>query len=144
MAGKPNKEEIFDLIQSHPEGLDDDDISEMTGIEPRQQVQQLCNQLASVRRIRRESTDKAGKRRLEARRKFQLPDFDFSAEIREPFAFAETRSFFNVFSRSRTVPLMGCNRTLFSLTSRLVLPDLIWDIIVSKSLFAAFAKACAI
>ena len=23
MAGKPNKEEIFDLIQSHPEGLDD-------------------------------------------------------------------------------------------------------------------------
>src|SRR5207247_10020753 len=86
----------------------------------------------------------ARKRRLEARRQFQLPDFDFSAEIREPFAFAETRSFFNVFSRSRTVPLMGCNRTLFSLTSRLVLPDLIWDIIVSKSLFAAFAKACAI
>ena len=63
MASKPNKEEIFDLIQSHPEGLDDDDISEMTGIEPRQQVQQLCNQLASVKRIRRESVDKAGKRR---------------------------------------------------------------------------------
>ena len=35
----------------------------MTGIEPRQQVQQLCNQLASVKRIRRESVDKAGKRR---------------------------------------------------------------------------------
>jgi hypothetical protein len=58
-----NKEEIFDLIQKHPEGLDDDDISQMTGIEPRQQVQQLCNQLASVKRIRRESVDKAGKRR---------------------------------------------------------------------------------
>jgi hypothetical protein len=58
-----NKEEIFDLIQKHPEGLDDDDISNMTGIEPRQQVQQLCNQLASVKRIRRESVDKAGKRR---------------------------------------------------------------------------------
>ena len=58
-----NKEEIFDLIQKHPEGLDDDDISKMTGIEPRQQVQQLCNQLASVKRIRRESVDKAGKRR---------------------------------------------------------------------------------
>ena len=63
MTGKPNKEEIFDLIQNHPEGLDDDDISKMTGIEPRQQVQQLCNQLASVKRIRRESVDKAGKRR---------------------------------------------------------------------------------
>jgi hypothetical protein len=58
-----NKEEIFDLIQKHPEGLDDDDLSKMTGIKPRQQVQQLCNQLASVKRIRRESVDKAGKRR---------------------------------------------------------------------------------
>src|ERR1051326_3019215 len=58
-----NKEEIYDLIQKHPEGLDDDDISTMTGIEPRQQVQQLCTQLASVKRIRRESIDKAGKRR---------------------------------------------------------------------------------
>ena len=58
-----NKEEIFDLIQKHPEGLDDDDLSNMTGIKPRQQVQQLCNQLASVKRIRRESIDKAGKRR---------------------------------------------------------------------------------
>src|SRR5947207_14901751 len=60
---KTNKEEIYNLIQNHPEGLDDDDISKITGIEPRQQVQQLCTQLASVKRIRRESTDKAGKRR---------------------------------------------------------------------------------
>jgi len=58
-----NKEEIFDLIQQHPEGLDDDDISGMTGIQPRQQVQQLCTQLASTKRIRRESVDKVGKRR---------------------------------------------------------------------------------
>src|SRR5215831_11652365 len=58
-----NKEEIYELIQKHPEGLDDDDISDITGIEPRQQVQQLCTQLASVKRIRRESVDKAGKRR---------------------------------------------------------------------------------
>ena len=35
-----NREEVFDLIRGHPEGLDDDDISEMTGIRPRQQVQQ--------------------------------------------------------------------------------------------------------
>ncbi len=60
---KTNKEEIYNLIRNHPEGLDDDDISKITGIEPRQQVQQLCTQLASVKRIRRESVDKAGKRR---------------------------------------------------------------------------------
>ena len=58
-----NKEEVFDLIQGHPEGLDDDDISEMTGIRPRQQIQQLCNQLAATKRIRRESVEKTGKRR---------------------------------------------------------------------------------
>jgi len=58
-----NKEEIFDLITNHPEGLDDDDIAEMTGIQPRQQVQQLCNQLADSQRIRRHSVGKAGKRR---------------------------------------------------------------------------------
>ncbi len=58
-----NKEQIFDLIQSHPEGLDDDDISELSGVRPRQQVQQLCNQLAAVDRIRRASVSKAGKRR---------------------------------------------------------------------------------
>src|ERR1051325_1119174 len=58
-----NKEEIFDLINSHPEGLDDDDIAKMTGIQPRQQVQQLCNQLADSKRIRRQSVGKTGKRR---------------------------------------------------------------------------------
>jgi hypothetical protein len=58
-----NKEEIFDLIQNHPEGLDDDDIADMTGIQPRQQVQQLCNQLADSKRIRRHSVEKTGKRR---------------------------------------------------------------------------------
>jgi hypothetical protein len=58
-----NKQEIFDLITSHPEGLDDDDIAEITGIQPRQQVQQLCNQLADSKRIRRVSVGKVGKRR---------------------------------------------------------------------------------
>src|SRR5688572_24765103 len=58
-----NKEEIFDLITNHPEGLDDDDIVTMTGIQPRQQVQQLCNQLAATKRIRRQSVEKAGKRK---------------------------------------------------------------------------------
>ena len=58
-----NKEEIFDLLQVHPEGLDDDDIAQLTSIQSRQQVQQLCNQLANSKRIRRESVEKAGKRR---------------------------------------------------------------------------------
>ena len=58
-----NKEQIYELIQRHPEGLDDDDISELSGIGPRQQVQQLCTQLALSERIRRESVSKAGKRR---------------------------------------------------------------------------------
>ena len=58
-----NKEEIFDLLQIHPEGLDDDDIAQLTSIQSRQQVQQLCNQLANSKRIRRESVEKAGKRR---------------------------------------------------------------------------------
>jgi len=34
MREKTNKEDVFDLIQKHPEGLDDDDISAMTGITP--------------------------------------------------------------------------------------------------------------
>jgi hypothetical protein len=58
-----NKDHVFEVIQSHPEGLDDDDISQLTGIAPRQQVQQLCNQLAASNRIRRQSVEKAGKRR---------------------------------------------------------------------------------
>jgi len=70
---KTNKEEIYNLIQNHPEGLDDDDISKITGIEPRQQVQQLCTQLASVKRIRRESVDKAGNRDESADGKPQSP-----------------------------------------------------------------------
>jgi hypothetical protein len=34
MAHKTNKEDVFELIQKHPEGLDDDDISAITGITP--------------------------------------------------------------------------------------------------------------
>jgi len=58
-----NKEEIYDLIKDHPEGLDDDDIAQMTGIQPRQQVQQLCNQLADSKRIRRLSVGEVGLQR---------------------------------------------------------------------------------
>jgi hypothetical protein len=58
-----NKENVLEIIQAHPEGLDDDDISVLTGIRPRQQVQNLCNQLASNKQIRRESVNKGAKRR---------------------------------------------------------------------------------
>src|ERR1700751_6138372 len=58
-----NKKEIFGLLQQHPEGLGDDDITRITGIQSRQQVQQLCNQLATSKRIRRQSVEKTGKRR---------------------------------------------------------------------------------
>ena len=71
-----NKEEIFDLIQNHPEGLDDDDIAKITGIQPRQQVQQLCNQLADSKRIRRQSVGKTGKRRKIHNFPGEAPDAD--------------------------------------------------------------------
>ncbi len=58
-----NKELVFELIQNYPEGIDDDAISELTGICPRQQVQHLCNQLAATARIQREAISKPGKRR---------------------------------------------------------------------------------
>jgi hypothetical protein len=61
--GGTNREQIFGLIQGHPEGLDDDDISTLSGIGPRQQIQQICTELALASRIRRESVSKAGKRR---------------------------------------------------------------------------------
>ena|ERR1051326_4987362 len=74
-----NKEEIFDLINKHPEGLDDDDIAGITGIQPRQQVQQLCNQLADSKRIRRHSVEKGGKRR-------KIHNFPTAAEAAGPVA----------------------------------------------------------
>src|SRR5439155_27100561 len=55
MREKTNKEDVFDLIQKHPESLYDDYISATIGITPRQQVQQLCNRLAASNRIRRKS-----------------------------------------------------------------------------------------
>jgi len=80
-----NKEQVFRLIQGHPEGLDDDNISELSGIHPRQQVQQLCTQLAAVDRIRRESVSKAGKRR-------KIHNFPVAEEARVPRGHAHAAS----------------------------------------------------
>ena len=51
------------MISKHPEGLDDDEISEKTGIRPRQQVYYICTRLAAEGRVRRVSVQAPGKRR---------------------------------------------------------------------------------
>ena len=58
-----NADTLLALIGQHPEGLDDDEISEKTGIKPRQQVYYICTRLAAEGRIRRVSVQAPGKRR---------------------------------------------------------------------------------
>ncbi len=58
-----NADTLLTLINEHPEGLDDDEISERTGIKPRQQVYYICTRLAAEGRIRRVSVQASGKRR---------------------------------------------------------------------------------
>ncbi len=58
-----NAETLLTLIGEHPEGLDDDEICEKTGIKPRQQVYYICTRLAAEGRIRRVSVQTPGKRR---------------------------------------------------------------------------------
>jgi len=58
-----NADTLLALIGEHPEGLDDDEISEKTGIKPRQQVYYICTRLAAEGRIRRVSVQTPGKRR---------------------------------------------------------------------------------
>ncbi len=58
-----NADTLLALISEHPEGLDDDEISDKTGIRPRQQVYYICTRLAAEGRIRRVSVQVAGKRR---------------------------------------------------------------------------------
>jgi len=58
-----NADTLLTLINEHPEGLDDDEISERTGIKPRQQVYYICTRLAAEGRIRRVSVQVSGKRR---------------------------------------------------------------------------------
>ena len=58
-----NTQKVLELIRKHPEGLDDDEISEMTGIQPRQQIYQICTRLEGAGHIWRESLEKSGKRK---------------------------------------------------------------------------------
>src|SRR5689334_24164993 len=58
-----NLETVEKMIREHPEGIDDDEIASNTGIQPRQQIHQICSRLAAAGKIRRESIEKPGKRR---------------------------------------------------------------------------------
>jgi hypothetical protein len=58
-----NIETVEKMIRGHPEGIDDDEIALNTGIQPRQQIHQICSRLAAAGKIRRESIEKSGKRR---------------------------------------------------------------------------------
>ena len=56
-------DKVLSVIKRHPQGVDDDEISEITGITPRQQIYQICTRLAAQGRIDRRSVAKGGKRR---------------------------------------------------------------------------------
>lgn len=58
-----NIQKVLELIRNNPDGLDDDEISNMTSITPRQQVYQICSRLDSLGHIRRETIEKPGKRK---------------------------------------------------------------------------------
>ena len=58
-----NSDKVLELIYHHHNGLDDDEISEKTGIQPRQQIHQICSRLEGEGRIKRVSIQKRGKRR---------------------------------------------------------------------------------
>jgi len=58
-----NSQRVLKLLWDNPDGLDDDEISTMLGIEPRQQVYQICTRLESAGEIVRQSVEKPGKRR---------------------------------------------------------------------------------
>ena len=62
-AKETNRDLILKCIDQHPEGLDDDELSQLAGVEPRQQVYQIATRLAAHGVIRRESIVKPGKRR---------------------------------------------------------------------------------
>ena len=58
-----NTEKVLDLIRQHPEGLDDDEITEILGIKQRQQVYQICTRLKVEGQTGRGSVGKPGKRK---------------------------------------------------------------------------------
>ena len=58
-----NTQRVLELIRKHPEGLDDDEITEILGIKQRQQVYQICTRLEGAGHTGRGSVEKPGKRK---------------------------------------------------------------------------------
>lgn len=71
-----NIDKVLSVIENNPQGLDDDEISEMTKISPRQQIYQICSRLASQGRIERRSVEKDGKRK-------KIHNFPAGSEVAE-------------------------------------------------------------
>lgn len=63
MVGRTNRETVLECIRSHPEGLDDDQVSEFTRVKPRQQVYQIATRLEAEGLIDRRSVIRDGRRR---------------------------------------------------------------------------------
>ena len=58
-----NRDLVLECIRCHPDGLDDDQVSEISGVQPRQQVYQIASRLAAEGLIERISVAKPGKRK---------------------------------------------------------------------------------
>ncbi len=69
-----NIQKVLELIQANPEGLDDDEITGRLGISQRQQVYQICIKLERDGLIKRDSVQKAGKRK-------KIHNFPVNAEL---------------------------------------------------------------
>ena len=62
-ARETNRDLILECILQHPEGVDDDQVSELSGVKPRQQVYQIATRLEADSLIKRDTVVKPGKRR---------------------------------------------------------------------------------
>lgn len=53
-----NQQKILDFLKRHEQGYDDDQLSELLGIQPRQQVNQICRNLEKQGEIHRLTVSK--------------------------------------------------------------------------------------
>ena len=56
-----NSDRILDVLRRHPEGLDDDELSQLSGVTPRQQVNMVCRKLEADGIVLRERDYSKGK-----------------------------------------------------------------------------------
>jgi|GEM_PF-942463 len=83
MRNETNITRVLQEIRQHPAGIDDDELSEITGVTPRQQVYQICRRLEAEGSIVRRSISRDGRRkkihnfpkdRRRAERRVKTPD----------------------------------------------------------------------